>query len=166
MAGGFRRTLTLQGVTFTVSCPNQGSLNRLTVVPSGLEIDHAPIVQDVDGTVTGAEVADLNVDGSPEIYVYVQSAGSGSYGSLAAFSANNGKALTGIHLPDLRGAEAEGYLGHDEFAVVESALVRRFPVYREGDANAAPSGGIRQLHYQLVPVEAGWQLRIDHMTEH
>jgi len=29
----------------------------------------------VDGIVTGAELADLNVDESPEIYVYVKSTG-------------------------------------------------------------------------------------------
>ena len=66
---------------FQVKCPNGSSTNKLTIVPSGLTGDNAPIVQDVDGVVTGAEIEDLNSDGCPEIFVYVQSAGSGSYGS-------------------------------------------------------------------------------------
>jgi len=42
-------------------------------------------------------------------------------------------------------------MGHDEFAVVENRLVRRFPVYQEDDTNAAASGGTRQLQYRLEP---------------
>jgi hypothetical protein len=50
----------------------------LTITPSGLSIANDVIKQEIDGSVTGAEVADVNADGSPEIYVYVNSAGSGS----------------------------------------------------------------------------------------
>jgi hypothetical protein len=166
-AGAFDRTLELQGVTFRVTCPNASSTNQLTIVPSGLTGDNGPITQDVDGKVTGAEVADLNSDGSPEIYVYVQSAGSGSYGSLVAYSANQKRSLSMIHLPPV--AEnpkvSKGYMGHDAFAVVENRLVQRFPVYRTGDTNASPTGGTRQLHYKLVPGEAGWALRLDTVEE-
>jgi hypothetical protein len=49
----------------------------VTITPSGLAIDNSPMTKGVDGHVVLAEVADLNVDGSPEIYVYAQSAGSG-----------------------------------------------------------------------------------------
>jgi hypothetical protein len=50
-------------------------------------------------------------------------------------------------------------MGHDQYAVVETRLVRRFPVYRPGDSNASPTGGTRQVSYKLVPGEAMWQLR-------
>ena len=122
----------------------------------------------MDGSVTGAEVADLNVDGSPEVYVYVNSAGSGSYGSLVAYAANSGRSLSEIYLPPLEqdAPQARGYMGHDEFAVVESTLVRRFPVYLDGDTNSAPSGGTRQLQYKLVPGEAGWRLELDRTVEY
>lgn len=53
----------------------------------------------ISGSVTGAEVADLNVDGSPEIYVYVTSAGSASHGSLVAYAVNRRKSLSEIYLP-------------------------------------------------------------------
>lgn len=148
------------GITYRVSSPNRGSMNRVTVTASGLARGDSTIEVDVDGTVTGAEVGDLNADGLPEIYVYVNSAGSGSYGSLVGYSPNDEKSLSPIHLrpvSETAGA-SEGYMGHDEFAVVESSLVRRFPVYVTGDTNAQPTGGTRQLQYRLEASEAGWLL--------
>ena len=52
-------------------------------------------------------------------------------------------------------------MGHDTFVVAGQYLVRSFPVYKEGDSNAAPSGGTRQLHYRLEPDETTWQLVVD-----
>lgn len=163
----FDRTLELQGIRFRVTSATDGSVNTLRIVPAGLEVDDSPIVRPIDGTVTDAEVADLNADGSPEIYVYVTSAGSGSYGSLVAYAANRRKSLSEIYLPPLGedAAASKGYMGHDEFAVVGRVLVRRFPVYRATDTNAAPTGGTRQLQYRLVPGEAGWILQLDRVVE-
>lgn len=163
----FDRVLELHGIRFHVSSPNDASINELRIVPSGLAIDNAPIARTVDGTVVGAEVADLNADGSPELYVFVVSAGSGSYGSLVAYSANRRKSLSEIYLPPIaQGTKAEeGYMGHDQFSVAKNRLVRRFPVYRPGDANAAPSGGMRELTYRLVPGEANWILKLDKVVQ-
>jgi hypothetical protein len=164
----FDSTLELHGIRFRVTSTNEGSINTLQIVPAGLEVDNSPIVRTIDGTVTGAEVADLNVDGSPEIYVYITSTGSGSYGSLVAYSANRRRSLSEIHLPPLvqNKVASNGYMGHDEFAVVESVLVQRFPVYRATDTNAKPTGGMRQLQYKLVPGEAGWLLKVDRVAEY
>ena len=57
-------------------------------------------------------------------------------------------------------------MGHDEFAVVENNLGRRFPVYREGDTNAMPTGLTRQLHYNLTRGEASWILKLDKSIEY
>jgi hypothetical protein len=164
----FNRTLKLQGISFQVMCANDSSLNHLLIVPTGLKIDNSPILKEIDGVVNGAEVADLNNDGSPEIYVYVTSAGSGSYGSLVAYSANRKKSLSSIYLPPLmeNHTAKKGYMGHDQFAVVGSTLVRRCPVYRPTDTNANPTGGMRQLQYQLIPSEAGWILKVDKVVEY
>lgn len=160
-AAGFDKTLAWQGIGFRVSSPNDSSLSTLRIQPSGLAGTNEAITREVDGRVIGAEVADLDANGSPELYVFVQSAGSGSYGSLVALGVNGGNSLTEVFLPDL--AEdprlSEGYLGHDEFAILGNALERRFPVYRPGDTNTAPSGGIRRVQYRLAKGEAGWVLR-------
>ena len=159
----FDKTLSLQGIRFHVTSTNNGSINALRIAPSGLQIDNSPIVKTIDGTVTGAEVADLNVDGSPEIYVYVTSAGSGSYGSVVAYAANRRKSLSEIYLPPVTDDKklAQGYAGHDEFAVVENTFVQRFPIYKDTDTNAKATGGMRQLQYKLKPAEAGWLLKLD-----
>jgi hypothetical protein len=164
----FDRTLELQGIGFRVRSANQGSINTLYIIPAGLEIDNSPIERTINGTVTGAEVADLNGDGFPEIYVYVTSAGSASHGWLVAYAANRRKSLSEIHLPLLAQDKAAsiGYMGHDEFAVVESVLVHRFPVYRDADTNAKSTGGTRQLRYTLVAGEAGWILKVDRVDEY
>ena len=165
-SNGFDKVLKLEGITFHVQATNEGSLNQLTIIPSGLSISNDVIKQEIDGSVTGAEIADLNSDGSPEIYVYVTSAGSGSYGSLVAYSANHKKSLSGIYLPPLEDDKKNsvGYMGHDEFTIIENSFARRFPVYNEGDANCCPKGGTRQLQYKLVPGEATWQLKLVNST--
>lgn len=70
-------------------------------------------------------------------------------------------------MPDLAGDNVnnKGYMGHDQFTVIESTLGRRFPVYRPGDTNGTPTGGMRQLEYKLAPGEAGWVLRLKRSTE-
>ena len=164
----FDQTLKLQDISFRVTSANSGSINELNILPSGLTIDNTPIARPIEGQITRAEVADLNTDGSPEVYIYIRSAGSGSYGTLVAFSANKGKSLSEIYLPPVTddAKAARGYMGHDDFAVVESTLVRRFPVYKDGDNNAAPSGGMRQLQYKLKAGESSWQLKLDRVVEY
>lgn len=156
----FFTQLTLQEMTFQVESPNQGSINLVTVRAQSKEKDLGPIEVEADGTIANVEVADLDGNGFPEVYIYVNSAGSGAYGSLIAYASNRNLSISEIYLPPLdQDPEAtEGYMGHDEFAVGENALLRRFPVYREGDVNAAPSGGMRQVQYRLVTGEAGWVL--------
>ena len=167
---GFRESFSLKGASFKVICPNQGSLNRLLVEAGRDGQTPAQAEEDVEGTVTGAAAADLNRDGLPEIYVFVTSAGSGSYGALVAFTlANQGASgLTRIDLPSLEDdpENSRGYMGHDRFQVEGSYLVRRFPVYRPGENNADPGGGVRRIRYRLVGNSQGWRLVVqDSMLE-
>ena len=162
-SGPLKTTLALQGIRFSLASANQGSLNTLVVTPAGLTIDNRPQRQDIDGTVSSAELADLDGDGSPELYVGTTSAGSSSTGSLLGWAVNKRKSLSGVFLPPLDPAspQAQGYQGHDSFQVEGRHLVQRFPVYKPGDANASPSGGMRALYHRLVPGEAGWLLQLD-----
>lgn len=164
----YETTLDYFGIGFHVVARGEGSIGSVTITPTGLKGDNSPITRETDGLVELAEVGDLNVDGAPEIYVYTRSAGSGSYGGLIAYSANAKKSLSEIHLPPITDdpKASEGFKGHDEFRVVENTLVRRFPVYRQGDTNAAPAGATRQLQYKLDAREAGWVLRIDNVVEY
>jgi hypothetical protein len=165
---GFSQKLELQGFSFDISATAEGSLNQLTIIPHGLSEQKEPIKVEIDGTVSGAEIADLDVNGFPEIYVYVTSAGSGSYGSLVGYAVNKGKSMSEIFLPQIAddAKHNKGYMGHDEFAVVEGTFVQRFPIYLSDDTNSEPSGKIRQLQYKLKRGEAGWVLRLDKAMEY
>ena len=59
----------------------------------------------------------------------------------------------------------KGYMGQDEMAIVENTFCQRFPVYKEGDSNANPTGGTRQIQYKLVDGESGRILKIDKVVE-
>lgn len=162
--GPFDRKFEMHGITFRVASPNSASGNRVEITTTGLTIDNSPWGQEVDGVVTGAEVADINADLSPEIYVYVQGRGDEAGAALVAYSANKKRSLSAITLPELaaQAGATKGYCGRDEMAVVEGVIARRFPIC---DDHRKPTGKWRQLQYKLVAGEAGWQLRVDRMIE-
>ena len=160
-AKGIDKIYVHEKISFHVTCENDSSINRLEIVTKGL-VYNDTLVKEIDGTVSGIEVADLNNDDSPEIYVFVTSAGSGSYGSLVAYSVNNKKSLSSIYLRELSSYKeiSSAYMGHDKFSVNKNSLIREFPMYKQGDSNNSPSGGIRELHYKLVQGEASWILEL------
>jgi hypothetical protein len=166
-AGGCRLRDGGQGIEFLLSATSGSSINTLQIAPAGLSIDSRPVTIEIDGSATGADIADLDGNGWPEVYVYVTSAGSGSYGSLVAYAVNNGKSMSPVYLPPVaeNPSSARVYSGHDTFAVEGNRLQRRFPLYRPGDTNAAPGGGIRLLQYRLEPGEASWQLVPDQVVD-
>ena len=162
----FEQTLALLGIGFRLKSANDGSLNELSDRAFGPRDRHATIVRVIDGQVTRAEVANLDADGSPEIMlltrpVRVRSVARGLQREQAQVAEQ-------IHLPALTDspAAAKGYPGRDPSPSSKARFVRRFPVYRDGDSNAAPSGGVRQLQYKLKPGEAGWVLGLDRVVEY
>lgn len=163
----FNKTLTWQNIQFQVTSRNTNSGNEVQISPAGLAVDNSPVARTVAGNVTDAELADLNLDGSPEIYVYVRSAGDRPRGSLLAYAVNQRKSLSEIYLAPLSQNKlaAKGYRGQDQFAVIESVLAQRFPLYKDTDSDDKPTGGTRQLQYKLVAGEAGWVLQIDKVVE-
>jgi hypothetical protein len=60
----------------------------------------------------------------------------------------------------------KGYMGHDEFAIVENTLNQRFPVYNPGDSNARPTGGMRQIEYKLAESDGRPQLIVNNIVEY
>jgi hypothetical protein len=160
-SGAFKQKFKLHGISFQVT--SQG--NKLRIVPSGLKIDNSPIERDIDGTVTGADIGDINVDRSPEIYVYVKDAKGRT--SLIAYSANKNKSLSEIFLPLFTDDPklTKGYRWHDEIAMVEGIVALRFPIYKDGDTDDKPTGGTRQLQYKLTQGEASWVLKLNKVLE-
>ena len=153
---GFHQELSMQGITYTVSEINRGFISQLIVETSGLENDNTPFTHSIYGWVSGAEIEDLNSDGWPELLVYVRSSDGAVRTKVFAYSVNNGKSISQVHLPDIAFDKeaSEGFIGYDEFAVVETSLVQRFPLFRWTGSDYVPGGKIRQIQYQLREGEA------------
>ncbi len=145
-APGFSKTLSLQGVTYVIN--DEGG--QVRVQPTGIERNE-PVVVPIDGRVVNAEIEDLNSDGAPEVMIYT-SAGANNYGKAFGFSPLGKRSIIQITAPEIINDPAlnQGYDGHDEFAIVETTLVRRFPIY----ANGQRTGKTRQIQYKLREGEA------------
>jgi hypothetical protein len=155
----FRATLREQGVTFDLTATDEGSIQLLQVRAKRGGTAYRPVKQELIGQVVDAKAKDLNGDGRPELVVMVRSVGSGSYGSVQAWSAGPRKLELIPLMGELTGPDAKGYMGHDSFNVVETSVVRQFPIYRTGDSNARASGGTRQIVYKMVSGPGGWSLQ-------
>ena len=163
----YSKELSLQNVNFIIKSTNQGSLNTLIIEPEGLEIVNNKEIHKIDGLVTNAEIEDLNSDGWPEVLIYINSAESGSYGIVIGYSVNNGKSMSQIYFPDISKNHeiSTGYMGQDEYTVVETKLMQRFPIYLEGNTNFKPSGKIRQVQYKLVDGETSRKFEVEKVYE-
>ena len=157
----FYSSLSYQGLSIEISSPNANRGNAVLLKPKGLSGENVPVSITIDGKVTGAEIADLNADSFPEIYIHISTNDKNAKGSLVALASNKNKSLTSIYLPPLSDDPAlmNGYTGHDEFAVVENSLERRFPL-GGGRLNT-----YRQIQYKLNAGEAGWVLKKTRVTE-
>ncbi len=165
----FSKVLNLQGVGFNISSIKKNGKKTLAIFTFGLKEREYNETFNIEGEqVIHAEVEDLNSDGSPELFVYTQSVGSGSYGNVYAFSVNNKKSMSQVYFqPTAENNKInKGYMGHDAFSIVENSLAQRFPIYKEGDVNAKPTGGTRQVSYKLIDGEAMRKLVIDNISKY
>jgi len=128
---------------------NNKSLNKLIIEFSS---DSLLIKQDfvIEGIISNAEMADLDNNGNKELYVYCNSVGSGSYGNVFSYRVKNNK-FEQISFPytTMNDSITNGYMGHDLFHIKDSLLIRVFPIYKENDINAKPTGGSRIVKYKL-----------------
>ena len=136
------------------------SNNTISIFSPNLKYSNKPILKKIDGEIIYSEIADMNSDGNPEIYIYTNSLkDKRNYAELTAFSVNNGVSLSEIYLESLSENKKalENFEGNDEFRVVETTLVRRFPI--KGNKT-------KQIQYKLISGEASWQLKVDKILEY
>ncbi|MCA0930924.1 hypothetical protein LCM02_00585 [Lutimonas saemankumensis] len=110
---------------------------------------------------------DLDNNGFDELYIVTVSSGSGSYATIYGFASNNDLSLSPVYFPEISEDDLStegnyyGYMGHDSIYFENNRLLRKFPIYKDGDANCCPTGGEKILRYKLVPGEASWRLNIE-----
>jgi hypothetical protein len=144
-------------LSFSVSSPQLAEKNTLLIVPSGFTASNDSILMDIEGTVLKAESVDINGDNSPELLVVTQDASKKGYAYV--FSGNKNKSVSQVNIQDAETTKGalDGYQGEDDYALVESVLARRFPIYEGG----SKTGKTRQIQYKLKNGEAMKQLIVD-----
>lgn len=114
-----------------------------------------------------AWIKDLDKNGYDEIYLITLSSGSGSYATIYGYASNKDLSMTPIYVPEISENDLlpegayYGYMGHDSIYVDNNKIYRKYPIYKEGDANCCPSGGNKILGYELQQGEASWVLGIE-----
>jgi len=151
IAPAFERVVTAVGIEARVYVPHGQAASEGTFV---VDIDfdggaHYASTHDRDGEVTDVWLSDVTADTRPDLVVTTTSSGSGGYGTVFVFM-NHGEAWYARAASDLADDQQAGYMGHDAFAIEHGVLVRRFPLYHDGDPNAAPSGGFAAYSYDFA----------------
>ena len=112
-------------------------------------------------------IKDLDANGYDELYLITTSMGSGSYASIFGFASNQDLSLTPIYFPSISENDVQvdgpfyGYMGHDSIYFSDNRILRKYPIYKEGDPNCCPTGGNKMLSYKLLAGEASWKLEIE-----
>lgn len=150
---------------FDVEASGEGSLQEIEIRLSGFP-DSINSIHFTSEPITGAEAGDMNGDGYPEVLVYTQSAGSGSYGNVTAYTYTPDKGFRPILFPELADDPSlnEGYRGHDRFQLDGTRLSRRFPLYSENAPNSEANDSSRTVFYSLGLDEQRPRFRIDGAT--
>ena len=153
----FMKYLTLQDISFNVSAVEKGGKQELTIRSMGLEYsDNDPVILSVPGDILDAQIEDLNSDGSPEVVIFTRE---GNRGNVHGVSVNSRRSMSMFYFPPVESNPelSEGYNGNDEFALVETSLVQRFPI---------AGGKTRQVSYELVNGENSRVFQVKNVTEY
>jgi len=165
----FSKILNIQNVGFNISVTREKNTNLLTIFTFGLEVkEYNETLNISNEKVINAEVEDFDMDGSPELFIYTESLSKEKYGNVYAFSVNNKKSMSPIYFEKTltNNKINQGYKGNDTFTLIEQTLGQRFPIYKQGNEENKPSGGIRQVLYKLVKESSAKKLVIKKITEY
>ncbi|MCX7007725.1 MAG: hypothetical protein NTY53_10845 [Kiritimatiellaeota bacterium] len=119
----------------------------------------ASVVRERDGGVMHAWLTDLDGDGRPDIFVWIECAGSGAYGTLEAFTFD-GKKLVKFFVPPLLAREAPSYHGHDWFEIKDGKLLTGFPAYSGAEPNESHNLG-GEARFELDVKNKCWKQIIE-----
>jgi len=97
-----------------------------------------------NGSIAGLWFADLDSDHNPEVCIWLENTGSGSYGELRVYTLEDAQ-LKQIQLSEPSFRLTSGYRGHDEYTLQDGQIYRTFPLYRATDSMSEPTGGTTRL---------------------
>lgn len=144
-ASTLSRTLHFDTIHFSLRWPAAGA-GMLEIVPAGLQNDNQPIQRPIDGTLRDATIADIDADGSPELYVVVD----GPHGKqqLLVWVANRRRSLSEAVV--IGGDGEPGGGGR----------------WRIGDGGLHRHDAKGEVRYRLRPGEAAWRIEPANDSRH
>ncbi len=153
----FNETLESGKLKFHVNSPNVDQQNTLVVASEGMEVRDDTFQIIIQGRVTDAQIADLNADTYPELYVFTATPDEAKRGEVYAFASYANRTYGEVYVPAISEDDPmmQDYTGQDEFELVDTALIRRFPL----------SSGRRSLIYKLEKGEANFRLEARPMKQ-
>lgn len=155
----FDTSMKIGKVGYKIFINNKGTeRNSITIGPIGFDNSVREVTFEVKGRINRAEVDDLNNDGFPDLVLYVKSPGDKNKSIIIGVSSDKNAGFSPIYFPDILDDQKLriGYMGYDEYSLMEGSVMRRFPVYNTTDtANIKPTGMIRQIQYRVVNGEKG-----------
>ena len=144
---------------YKVSCRNKEiKSNMLAIRPIGFESPaNESMNMPVRGRVSAAMVDDLNNDGLADLILFIYTDSVALHGTVYVMVSQDSKTIVPAGLPDpaLDGKINTGYKGHDVFSMLEGTVLLRFPIFKQGDKDDAPTGGTRTVQYSLTKGESG-----------
>lgn len=91
----YNKTLNSHGIEFKITSENSDNKNTVNISTKGLaEVEYNETFDIENYEVVNSEVADLDSDGSPELFVYAQSKDKEKYTKVLIFSVNNKKSMS------------------------------------------------------------------------
>ncbi len=164
-AFSIEKSNSLQGINFEIKATEQNPNSEVIITPSGLEETNGLIQFETVGTLMESEVEDLNSDGSPELILFFTRFGESVENYLKIFSGNNNKSISEVAIPSFPEEFTTGFQGLEEWAIVETSIIARFPIFEEENGEWVRSGLTRQIQYKLVERENGRKLELDRVFE-
>ena len=167
----FDSILKIGKVGYRLSCNNKSEKsNTLSIHLLGFSgTGNKDFNFEVKGKLKGAEIDDLNNDGMPDLVMYFVLDSNLSTTVLAIRSDKN-ENIEPIIFPELRDdlKLAKGYIGFDDFKLVEGSLFRAFPIFNL-DSNKkiihSPEKKYRHIIYRLIKGERFMQFKSIKMYE-
>lgn len=145
---------------YKVTCNNRNpEKNTINISPIGFDNSVRDFSFEIKGRILRSEVDDVNRDNYPDLLLYVYNGDTLNKGTVICISSERNESVTPIVFPDIVDDPKlrDGYLGFDEFAMMEGVLTRRFPLFTTDSTGSKPTGKTRQVMYRVVPGEKNSQ---------
>jgi hypothetical protein len=155
-------TMKIGKAGYRISCINRSpDRNILNVRPVGFKSESREASIEIKARVFGAEIDDLNMDGFPDLIIFLEDAAGKK--TIFPICSQNNESIAPILFPDIYNdmEASKGYRGKDEYKLVEGVLFRKFPVYPSDSTIKEPTNKIRQLMYRVVQGERdSWKFKM------